>query len=69
MAKRLKVYVWEDVLRDYSAGMAVAVAETETEARHLLEVEAGRVLELDRAPRVIDPVKGNEFAAYVYGGG
>ncbi len=34
----MKLFMWtKDVLRDWSSGMAFALAETEEEARHLLQ--------------------------------
>jgi hypothetical protein len=36
VSKPLKLYVWEDVLCDYTCGMAVALAHNEDEARSLL---------------------------------
>lgn len=34
--KNLKVYVWQDVLTDYTSGMAVVVAGSVKEAREML---------------------------------
>ena len=36
----LKFYVWRNVLRDYTAGMAVAVADSVSEARGILAAES-----------------------------
>lgn len=35
MSDELKVYVWEDVLRDYSSGMVVIIAHNLDEAREV----------------------------------
>jgi hypothetical protein len=40
-AKKLKLYVWEDVLRDYSTGIAFAYAENSIEARKLVIEKLG----------------------------
>lgn len=36
MKKKLKLFVWTDFAPDYSGGLAVAIAEDETEARALV---------------------------------
>ena len=36
MKKKLKLFVWQDVLTDYTSGIAFAIAETEQEARGML---------------------------------
>ena len=36
MKKKLKLFVWQNVLRDYTSGIAFALAETEQEAREML---------------------------------
>jgi len=36
MMAKLKLFVWEDVLTDYTPGIAFALAETEQEAREIL---------------------------------
>jgi hypothetical protein len=39
--KQLKIYIWEDFEPDWTSGLAVAIAETEKEARKLVEDEHG----------------------------
>lgn len=34
--KVLKVFVWEDFSRDYTSGLAVAIAENEAQARKMV---------------------------------
>jgi len=44
MSKRknnLKLYVWTDFCPDYSGGLAIAIARSETDARHLITEERG----------------------------
>jgi len=36
MKNKLKLFVWEDVLSDFTSGIAFAIAETEQEAREIL---------------------------------
>ena len=64
----MKVFIWKDVLRDYSAGMAVAYAETCEQALGMFD---DYIAEQLGAPTiVIDCEKDNEaVVAYVYGGG
>lgn len=68
---QLKLFVWTNVLTDYSSGMMVALAADVEEARRLLEKEAGFpddldfIVDLASEPLVVtDPA-----AFYVYGGG
>ena len=80
--KKVKVYIFEGVFRDYSCGLAVGVATNQSNAA--LEVcktrMSGRTIaeykETDAykelmsvTPTVIDPAKGETGGAYVYGGG
>ena len=62
-AKKLKLYVWEDVLRDYSTGIAFAYAENSIEARKLVLEKLGYNHEdLCEEPREINAKEG--FAKY-----
>ena len=36
MNKKLKLFIWRNVLADYTSGIAFALAETEQEAREML---------------------------------
>lgn len=59
MAKKLKLYVWEDVLRDYSTGIAFAFAENSTEARKMVLKKLGYKHEdLCQEPREITKAEG-----------
>lgn len=63
---KLKMYVWEDVLHDYTEGMAVALAENLEHALKLLDKKAGHHLDLPISKmKVITEPEG----FYVYGGG
>lgn len=67
MRKRaLKLFVWENVMHDYSAGIAFSLAHDSEEARQLIEKKMGYLHgDLAHSPRVIDAPEG--FG--VYGGG
>lgn len=64
----MKVFIWENVLTDYSPGMAVGYGETLEE---VLEKFPEYIAEqLGRPSTVINCNKRTKpFAAYVYGGG
>ncbi len=66
MDNGLKLFVWEDVLRDYTSGMMVALAHDVDEARALLRKELDYSNEMNAEPtHVVE----NPAAFYVYGGG
>lgn len=66
----MKLYLWRDVLYDYTAGMAFAVAASAEEARGLLagcpDAYWGSG-DLAREPEVHELT--GPFCAYVHGGG
>lgn len=64
--KPLKLFVWEGVLKDYTAGAAWALARDAEHARKLIAEAMGR-FESDLAiePEIVTRPKG----FYVYGGG
>ena len=65
----MKLFIWEDVLRNYTSGMAVAYAETLEEA---IESFGGCIDEdqLGRPTKVIDcATDKTPFGTYVWGGG
>jgi hypothetical protein len=41
MTSKLKLYIWTDFCRDWSGGLAFAIAKDETEARKLVEKNRG----------------------------
>jgi len=64
----LKLYVWEDVLTDYTSGIAFALAESVEQAREVIQQKGlpeFRMQELDSGPVIIDQPEG----FYLYGGG
>jgi hypothetical protein len=68
----MKLYVWEDVLCDYTCGMAFALAETEDEAIEIIAKREGleeyiRGQLASRKPTVHEPTDKVGYA--VYGGG
>lgn len=64
----LKLYVWKDYSRDYTAGMAVALAHDAEEARDLIAEEHGRRDE-SLANRPLEINLDEPVAFYVTGGG
>ena len=60
---QLKLFVWDKVLEDYSAGLAFALATSVTQARELILAAAGPferdrlVDELRREPQIITSPK------------
>ncbi len=64
----LRVWVWEDVLEDYTAGMAVVVAHDEKEAAAIMEKQMPdyvvKQLPFAKAEEITTPT-----ACFVYGGG
>lgn len=41
MKRKLKLFVWTDFCPDYTGGLAVAIAEDETDARKLIKKDRG----------------------------
>lgn len=57
--KKLKLFVWEDVLRDYGTGIAFAYAKDSVEARRLVLKKLGYNHEdLCKEPREITKPEG-----------
>jgi hypothetical protein len=70
----MKLFVWEDVLTDYTSGMVVAIAKDVDEARRVAcggDVDSGNWIarELSAKPEVIDLDDPKAQAWIVYGGG
>ena len=65
---KLKLFVWEDVLRDFTSGMAVILAHDEAEAREIMNRDfpdyVSDQLGFSTCQIITEP-KG----FYVYGGG
>jgi len=52
---KLKLFVWDDYARDYTSGLAVALAENAEQARQLIEENVGyRDSSLCQSPRECD---------------
>ena len=72
MRKKLKLYVWEHVLTDWTSGLAVALARSPEEARELMH-EAGLGCDSPRYRcdicRMEPDVYDEPSAFYVHGGG
>ena len=65
----LKLYVWDKVFRDYSTGLAVALAHDAEEARQMLvEMMGYSHADLVQSPQMFDPACADPVAFYVYGG-
>ena len=66
MRKRLKLYVWHDVLRDYTDGIAFALAESVEEAREMVKEDVGCAEgEFDVEPTVYE----SKMVCHIWGGG
>jgi hypothetical protein len=66
----LKVYVWQDVLRDYSAGLVVIIAHNLDEAREVFMRDyPNEQYVLDNFFGAPHTVHTDPAAFYVYGGG
>lgn len=69
MKKQLKLYVWQNVLADYTPGIMFALAETPKEARRLLmeksNLSKSVCQELTQKPEVYK----HKVAFYLFGGG
>lgn len=67
MAKKLKLYVWQNVLRDYTAGIMFAYATSPAHARNLLLADCNYLPQGDLAkePEVFDTA----VAFSLWGGG
>ncbi len=67
-ASGLRLYLWRDVLRDYSAGMAFAIATSADDARNLLRAQVRDYhSDFDKEPEIHELIE--PFAAHVHGGG
>jgi len=63
----MKIFIWEDVLRDYTSGLAVAYCETLEEALDLFPEYIAD--QLGRPTKIIKEGDKTPFVAYVSGGG
>jgi len=66
--KALKLYVWQNVLRDYSAGLAVVLAHDEDEAREIMKRDFPEYI-AEQLPFSNVEVVTEPTGFYVYGGG
>lgn len=64
--KKLKLYVWEDVLTDYTPGIMFALAENIDQARDLIR-KSGNILESDLAGK--PNVYSSRIGFALWGGG
>lgn len=63
----MKLFIWEDVLTDYTSGLAVAYAETLEEALALFPPHVAD--QLGRPTHIIDTATNTEpMVAFVHGG-
>lgn len=69
MAEDLKLYVWEDVLTDYTCGAMFCLAASEEEARELLLEQDNHIpsADIEKQPSIYDP-KTEKVAFVVWGG-
>lgn len=68
MNEELKLYIWEDVLSDYTSGVMFALASSVEEAREILLAKCGYLPEsdLNKTPKVYENEK---MALVLWGGG
>ena len=67
MATNLKLFVWEDVLRDYTAGFAAVLAHNEAEAREIMQRDFPDYI-VTQLPFTQCKVHSEPIGFYVYGG-
>lgn len=72
MGTKMKLYVWNDVLTDYTSGIMFAVARSVEEARATILANGGDGLysvehDLQIEPKVYDLDK--PYGQFIYGGG
>jgi len=67
MLDNLKLYVWEDVLCDYTCGMMVALATDVDEARRLIQLKTDCIPEDDLAREPLEVIDPTAFISW--GGG
>ena len=65
MSNGLKLFLWPEHQRDWTSGVAFALAHDETEARALIRAHPDNYQEPDGSPQVID----EPFGFSRYGGG
>ena len=67
----MKLFIWTNVLTDYTSGMAVAIAETKEEAIKILDLGEYPSAELRAVEPQVIPFHPRPKAEgwYVYGGG
>ncbi len=69
----MKLFVWEDVLADYTSGMVVAIAKDVDEARRVAintsDTSRWMASELTNDPQVVELDDPKAKAWIVYGGG
>lgn len=68
MEKELKLYVWKDVLRDYTAGMAFALAHSYEEAVGLA-CQGDSHVESELVPSKCEILPVEPYGEHIYGGG
>lgn len=66
----MKIFIWEEVLHEWTDGMAIAYAENLEEAlAQFSKIAQGVSKELGAPTKIIDCEKDKEpFVAFVYGG-
>ena len=67
MKKGLKLFVWEDVLVDYTSGVMFALAESVEEARAMLRTE--NMISITKDVQQEPKVYTDKFHFALYGGG
>ena len=65
----MKLYIWDDVLRDYTSGIMFAIADSPERARELLKEECSYLPDYDLNKEPEEHDLNEEIAVYLYGGG
>ena len=65
----MKLFIWEDVLCDYTCGMAVVYAEDEEAAKRLMEEKFPHYVRKQLPFSEVQVYEDEECAFYTYGGG
>ncbi len=71
MKRKMRLYVWEGVLTDYTDGVMVAVAPSVAEARKVLRAQHpdSSMVEMDSAQEPTEIDLSKPWALAVWGGG
>lgn len=69
MRKKMKLFVWTDVLTDYTSGIMFALAKDAEEARKLLREKCSYIPDADLGQTPDEYDLNTPLAFYIWGGG